>query len=59
LDGVFGTRGVSGRPPAGFGERIHAHEIHVALGAAAHGAFRQRWDEVGAFAQAVTRLAAL
>jgi hygromycin-B 4-O-kinase len=48
-----------GRPPAGFDERIHTYEIHIALGAIAHSAFRQRWDEVEAFARTLTRLAAL
>ena len=59
MGGVFGTRSVGGRPPVGFDERIHAYEIHVALSAVAYCAFRQRWDEVEAFAQTVTRLAAL
>lgn len=47
---------VDGRLPTGFDERIHAYEIHIALGAIAHGAFRGRWDDVETF---VTRLAAL
>jgi pimeloyl-ACP methyl ester carboxylesterase len=51
--------GVDDRPPAGFDERIHTYEIHIASAAVAHSAFRQRWDEVEAFAQTVTRLPAL
>jgi len=58
-DGVFGTCSIGGRPPADFDERILIHEIHIAPGAVAHGAFRQRWDQVEAFAQAVAPLAAL
>jgi hygromycin-B 4-O-kinase len=50
---------IGGRPPAGFDERIHTYEIHIALGAVAHCAFRERWDEVEAFAQTLTHLAAL
>jgi hygromycin-B 4-O-kinase len=50
---------IGGRLPAGFDERIHAYEIHIALGAVAYCAFRERWDEVEAFARTVTRLAAL
>jgi hygromycin-B 4-O-kinase len=48
-----------GQPPASFDERIHIYEIHIALGAVAYCAFSGRWDEVKAFAQTVTRLAAL
>lgn len=50
---------VGARPPTGFDERIHVYEIHIALGAVAHSAFRQRWDQVEAFSRTLTRLAAL
>ncbi|MFC1413308.1 phosphotransferase family protein [Streptacidiphilus sp. N1-12] len=49
---------VGGRPPAGFDERIHTYEIHIALGAVAACAFRGRWDQVELFARTVSRLAA-
>ena len=49
---------VGGRPPAGFDERIHTYEIHIALGAVAHCAFRESWDEVELFARALARLTA-
>jgi hygromycin-B 4-O-kinase len=48
-----------GRLPASFDERIHIYEIHIALGAVAHCAFRGRWDLVEVFAQTLTRLAAM
>ena len=47
-----------GRPPANYDERIHTYEIHIALGAIAHGAFRKRWDYVETFSQTVSRLTA-